>query len=95
MDNVWHTLILHTRQYIEFCYRYFGRYIHHEPADPGDEPISEEYKRLYKEQFGQPLVRDAKALWCFTCKSCSTSCGITEVMDNLTPEDLKHLFFGV
>jgi hypothetical protein len=34
IDDMWHTFILHTRDYAEFCHRYFGHFIHHDPLPP-------------------------------------------------------------
>ncbi|WP_334032895.1 hypothetical protein [Burkholderia gladioli] len=31
VDTFWHYHILHTKQYMDDCYRYFGRFIHHNP----------------------------------------------------------------
>jgi hypothetical protein len=31
IDNMWHEFILLTRDYHDFCHRYFGRFLHHEP----------------------------------------------------------------
>jgi len=37
VDLGWHTFILHTREYADFCARIGGRFIHHVPDDqPGD-----------------------------------------------------------
>ena len=33
VDIGWHTFILHTEDYLEFCYRVAGRFIHHVPDD--------------------------------------------------------------
>lgn len=33
VDIGWHTFILYTRSYADFCQRIGGRYIHHEPSD--------------------------------------------------------------
>lgn len=30
LDNMWHTFILHTRNYADFCQHYFNRFLHHE-----------------------------------------------------------------
>lgn len=30
-DNMWHNFILYTKDYTEFCRRYFGEYLHHQP----------------------------------------------------------------
>lgn len=36
VDIGWHTFILYTREYQQFCKRVAGRFIHHEPSDvPG------------------------------------------------------------
>lgn len=31
LDQMWHTFILYTRDYTDFCHRYFGSYVHHYP----------------------------------------------------------------
>jgi hypothetical protein len=31
VDELWHELLLHTRDYTSFCNAAFGRYLHHEP----------------------------------------------------------------
>jgi len=36
VDIGWHTFILHTRDYADFCDRIAGRFLHHVPTDPGD-----------------------------------------------------------
>ncbi|GAA4619867.1 hypothetical protein GCM10023196_001610 [Actinoallomurus vinaceus] len=33
VDIGWHTFVLHTREYAEFCQRVAGRFIHHVPTD--------------------------------------------------------------
>lgn len=35
IDEMWHTFILVTRDYMAFCDRMFGRYIHHAPGFAG------------------------------------------------------------
>ena len=37
LDEMWHTFILHTRDYIDFSMRYFGEYFHHEVEPVGFE----------------------------------------------------------
>src|SRR5205823_112792 len=34
VDDLWHTFILFTPQYREFCTRYFGKYVDHQPNTP-------------------------------------------------------------
>lgn len=35
IDEMWHSFVLYTRDYAEFCQEHFGSFIHHEPADHG------------------------------------------------------------
>ena len=39
VDELWHTLVFHTKDYFAFCETIAGRYIHHVPEDP-DEPAA-------------------------------------------------------
>lgn len=39
VDIGWHTFILHTKEYGEFCQRIAGRMIHHNPTDDADEQV--------------------------------------------------------
>ena len=34
IDRAWHAFILQTRDYADFCDRYFGHFIHHDNAEP-------------------------------------------------------------
>ena len=34
VDAAWHAFILHTRDYIDYCERHYGRYLHHVPDPP-------------------------------------------------------------
>ena len=62
IDECWHIHILNTKRYVEDCQALFGRYFHHQPADPSD-PLEliflqekfEETRRLYRENFGEEL----------------------------------------
>lgn len=42
LDDMWHVFILHTRDYMTFCERYFGEYFHHEIEPIGSEHQVEE-----------------------------------------------------
>ncbi|MER6829783.1 hypothetical protein ABT352_27640 [Streptosporangium sp. NPDC000563] len=35
VDIGWHTFLMYTREYAEFCQRIAGRFIHHTPDTPG------------------------------------------------------------
>lgn len=37
LDDLWHTFILHTREYLVFSQQFFGTYYHHDVETPGQE----------------------------------------------------------
>jgi hypothetical protein len=37
IDAAWHSFILHTKDYAEYCQEHFGRFIHHRPNGGGNE----------------------------------------------------------
>jgi hypothetical protein len=64
IDEVWHQFVLFTREYVAFCERYFGRYVHHNPSnapkyetdEQWPEPLSfEEFVPSYEAFFGVPV----------------------------------------
>lgn len=78
VDEVWHTFILFTRDYVSFCDETFGFFLHHQPAVPsrplGTEP-RQRFLEAYRHEFG-----DLPAIWgtqldsCITCTPPSTNC---------------------
>lgn len=46
IDDMWHTFILHTKDYMDFCHNYFGHFIHHLPLDE----ISLKDSNIYEEE---------------------------------------------
>lgn len=45
IDDMWHTFILFTQDYTDFCQRYFGRYLHHQPTTEDEATLSaQEYQ---------------------------------------------------
>lgn len=68
VDEAWHTFVLFTTEYTDYGYRYFGRFIHHVPADDGGMSAAmptdglpenaasfNEFRERYEELFGEPL----------------------------------------
>jgi hypothetical protein len=63
IDECWHQFILFTRQYVEFCRRYFGRYVPHapsnapevKPAAPVHRTTFREFGERYEQLFGAPV----------------------------------------
>lgn len=45
IDEMWHHFILCTRDYFDFCDRYFGRYLHHTPTKKQEKIEFEESKK--------------------------------------------------
>lgn len=38
IDDMWHTFILHTQDYADFCHLYFDDFLHHVPHEEEDQP---------------------------------------------------------
>jgi len=60
IDEFWHNHILHTKQYMTDCMRIFGRYLHHAPSSPSDNPEDlinpyQKTKDYYFQEFKVPL----------------------------------------
>lgn len=77
IDVAWHNFILFTRDYMEFCARYYGKYLHHSPdwAEHKTAPnAATATKRLMRERFGIQLIGDS-----VECDGINCSCdkGIT------------------
>src|SRR5947209_20258247 len=60
IDWMWHTFLLFTRDYADFCERYFGVFLHHVPAEDEDDdaapPNPADVRNRVERQFG--LVYD-------------------------------------
>lgn len=60
IDEFWHNHILYTKNYIEDCQAIFGRYMHHDPATPNDDPKElidgyQKTKHYYELEFNHSL----------------------------------------
>jgi hypothetical protein len=73
VDEAWHQFILFTTQYVEFCHRFFGHYLHHNPSNAprieGREEVPalsfDQFRERYEARFGPPLPHiwyDAKSV---------------------------------
>lgn len=89
MDTVWHFHILDTRAYCKDSERVFGGYFHHFPyfGMRGDEDQNnlissfENTKQLYRETFGESMVRDAHSDCWHDCESrCWHACSKDDKM---------------
>jgi len=59
IDEVWHQFILFSEEYKQFCHRFFGRFVHHNPGratdesgEPRPELTRDELERAYVSLFG-------------------------------------------
>ena len=66
LDWMWHSFILHTRDYADFCQRHFGFFLHHEPAAPasdgqasrrGDDAELRKFLSFAYDELGEDTVR--------------------------------------
>lgn len=68
VDNLWHSFILFTKEYGEFCSTYAGQFIHHSPL-VNDQFSLEQIKqssddfRLFLENYKQTFDEEAHSIW--------------------------------
>jgi hypothetical protein len=66
IDEVWHQFVLFTRQYFDFCSRYYGGYLPHSPSNAPDSPKNDpqqgrpvatfpQFRAYYEQLFGEAL----------------------------------------
>lgn len=63
IDEFWHTFILHTRVYEEFCKNYFGTFIHHKPSTPDFVPLSLDETEKQLEYICDVVGEDTMTKW--------------------------------
>jgi|SRR5215467_6308907 hypothetical protein len=87
MDELWHSFILFTKKYHDFCYLVAGHYIHHTPSIPNDKPndfggymqLLQDYKVLFGEEpptqyWPRPLNESAEESVFHNSPSCTPHC---------------------
>ncbi|HEY1903072.1 MAG TPA: hypothetical protein VGG56_11600 [Terracidiphilus sp.] len=60
VDEVWHTFILFTEEYANFCSCYLGKFLHHKPITSRTDEQQRatlDFYEVYEEVFGQDLRR--------------------------------------
>lgn len=80
VDIGWHTFILYTREYQQFCQKIAGRFIHHSPSDEeGVEYATGNAARTAEAMKRHGITVDEE-LWesqrddCDSCKGCASGC---------------------
>ena len=72
IDRMWHTFLLFTRDYKDFCVNNLGKFIEHEPFENAMPDLYLETRRFAKEYFGEL----DEGLWRVDAKAdCSSGCG--------------------
>lgn len=77
IDNFWHTFIIHTKTYENYCKTKFGKFIHHNPIDNLEKTIEGYYcsyndtenKFEYKFMLVNQVVCDGGGGSCSSCNS--------------------------
>lgn len=62
VDLIWHQFILFTKEYHEFCNRFFGRYLHHVP-ETESRPIKSEDKNKIFDAYANVFNEEAPQIW--------------------------------
>lgn len=72
LDEMWHTFLLFTRDYADFCERYFGIFLHHVPLDDDESPMDlEALQEQLERQFTlvcEVLGEDTLRAWHDECR---------------------------
>jgi hypothetical protein len=92
MDELWHSFILFTKKYHDFCYLVAGHYIHHVPSVPSDKAndfggymqLLQDYKLLFGEEpptqyWPLPQKESAEESIFHNTPSCSPHCVVANV----------------
>jgi hypothetical protein len=78
VDEVWHTAILFTEDYMAFCQDVFGFYLHHRPnteLTPVPSSAGPKFREAYLAVFGGPIPD----IWGFENSQCAESlCKVSE-----------------
>ncbi len=62
VDIIWHQFIIFTKEYHEFCYKFFGRYLHHVP-ETSSTPIKVDDRNRIFDAYKDVFNEDAPDVW--------------------------------
>lgn len=80
IDEAWHTFIIYTEDYANFCQSYFGSFIHHRPHRPGEKHGNEgavNCQKLARKIFGKNLSPNWGKPENVACEDCRNQCSKT------------------
>jgi len=83
IDIVWHTFLLFTAEYADFCDRYVGRFVHHVPVTSRNSGYSRDEQDLieiYEKVFGENLATTNMAYGTAECNCESCRAQIADVV---------------
>jgi hypothetical protein len=67
VDEMWHTFILFTSDYVAYCDRYFGRYLHHDPTPQAEYDAAiesfERDPRTYMQELEDSFARQSELVY--------------------------------
>lgn len=77
IDEMWHHFILHTKDYADFCERFIGRFLHHNPTETPNKGNMGDMQEMSKQMFGMeiPTISDAII-------ACSSQCSHDNYCDS-------------
>lgn len=61
VDKLWHTFILHTEAYTQYCAEHYGKYIHHRPDPTGKLNLAGEYADCQDGSDAEEMFADCNA----------------------------------
>lgn len=67
IDEGWHAFILFTRDYADFCQKYFGEYLHHLPHTPGQGQVGNDVTKPSIELFHELFKGKPSDNWDYVC----------------------------
>lgn len=75
IDECWHHFILFTKEYDDFCFRYFGRFVHHAPKTRKERIQSDGSITKHTLESAERMFGDVRHLknWQYETK-CSEKC---------------------
>jgi hypothetical protein len=65
IDEMWHTFILFTKEYSEFCRSHFGHYIHHVPTTATEKARARLERRAWTPEKRQQVIAEKRERYSF------------------------------
>lgn len=94
LDEMWHCFVLYTEDYAEFCFRFFGQFLHHRPVTLAEKARAQ--KRLDKdpEAYARAFARQMEGQYRIIAKILGEETlrkWYVEIPAKYSPEELQRL----